>query len=273
MKYLPRPDLEGINNSETHPLKDVVILVVGFLVVAGLLVFSLALAGEFFLGKLSLEREMKLFSSFEWFKDDQPKELNVLLLEDISTKLEPSVKFSIDVVCEESPNAFAFPGGKISLTSGLLEKVKTERGLAFVVAHEIGHVVNRHHLRGLGFQLGLAIGSAFLGLDSVGGVTGSLLSDVIGRKHSRAGEIEADAFALKAMKKAYGDIAGAEEFFEVAQKEMPEWVDKMPSWMSTHPGTSERLAVIRRLSSAPAAKAAAAAKPALEIHGITTVCK
>ena len=45
------------------------------------------------------------------------------------------------------PNAFAIPGGGIGLTTGLLEAMLTEEGMAFVLAHELGHHTKRHVLK------------------------------------------------------------------------------------------------------------------------------
>jgi predicted Zn-dependent protease len=49
------------------------------------------------------------------------------------------------VVASDSINAFAMPGGYILLTAGLVRLLQSEDDLAYVLAHEIAHVVRRHH--------------------------------------------------------------------------------------------------------------------------------
>lgn len=70
---------------------------------------------------------------------------------------EAPFTFELALVEEEEPNAMALPGGAILLTSGLLETVDSENGLAFVLAHELGHYAHRDHLRSL--SRGLALGA------------------------------------------------------------------------------------------------------------------
>ena len=264
MTYVPKPDVEGINSSQTNPLKDLAILLVGFIIVLGVFMFALASAGEFLLSRVSLEREMMFFSTFDWTKKEKKREENIRQLEEMAAKLSPSseLNFRVTIMCEELPNAFALPGGIISVTSGLLSKVKTERGLAFVIGHEIGHITKRHHIRGLGYQLGLALASAFIGVEVSDSISGGLLGDVIARSNSREAEREADSFALNAMAKAYGDSAGAEEFFEVVMKDENKLLKLIPSWMSTHPATDERVQSLKKLKAEKA-----------KLHGIKSDCK
>ncbi len=66
-------------------------------------------------------------------------------------------QFRAAVLNGDDPNAFAFPGGWIVVSRGLLEQTDSENELAFVVGHEIGHFKNRDHLRGLGRGVALAI--------------------------------------------------------------------------------------------------------------------
>lgn len=59
----------------------------------------------------------------------------------------PNLPYHFNVVNSSSPNAYALPGGYISLTRGLLLKLENEDQLAGVLAHEIGHVAARHAAR------------------------------------------------------------------------------------------------------------------------------
>jgi predicted Zn-dependent protease len=58
----------------------------------------------------------------------------------------PDLPWSFAVLDTSSINAFAAPGGYIFITHGLLKKLSSEAELAGVLAHEISHVLRRHHV-------------------------------------------------------------------------------------------------------------------------------
>lgn len=68
---------------------------------------------------------------------------------------------------DDEPNAFALPGGKVGVNSGIFRVAKTQDQLAAVLGHEIGHVISRHHeeriTRQLGTQTGLGVIGALAG--------------------------------------------------------------------------------------------------------------
>ena len=68
---------------------------------------------------------------------------------------------------DNEPNAFALPGGKVGVYTGIFKVARNQDQLAAVIAHEIGHVVSRHHderiTRQAGAQGGLQIVGALLG--------------------------------------------------------------------------------------------------------------
>ena len=55
--------------------------------------------------------------------------------------------WTFGVIDSSSVNAFAAPGGYVLITRGLLDLMETEDQLAFILAHEISHVVKQHHLK------------------------------------------------------------------------------------------------------------------------------
>lgn len=145
------------------------------------------------------------------------------------------------------PNAFAAPGGWIVLTPELLELVESEPGIAFVLAHELGHHEHRHILRRLSRTL---LFSAALTLVSSEAGSGLMNSSVrFGElAFSRAQEREADEFALATVRKTYGRDPRVLEFFEKMRQASP---DRLPAMFSTHPSTEERLESLRELLEAP----------------------
>lgn len=113
---------------------------------------------------------------------------------------------------DESPNAFALPGGKIGVHSGLLDVARNQHQLAAVIGHEIGHVLAEHAnermTQQLAVQGGLAAVGAFSGgLDSL---TQQQLMKVLGLgaqvgvllPYSRIHESEADVIGLDLMARA-----------------------------------------------------------------------
>ncbi|MEM7233711.1 MAG: M48 family metallopeptidase, partial [Planctomycetota bacterium] len=101
------------------------------------------------------------------------------------------------------PNAFAVPGGSVAVTDGLLELVESEAGLAFVLAHELGHQQLRHSLRRLGRSLAYHILlNLFLGAEQAAllgtGVEAAQAS------YSRDQERDADRFGLKLVRRVLG---------------------------------------------------------------------
>ena len=149
-------------------------------------------------------------------------------------------------------NAFALPGGKVAVYTGILKYTQDETGLATVLSHEIAHVLLRHggerisaglltELGMLGLNMAIkkkdpgtirAINEAF----GVGVNVGVLLP------FSRLQELEADRVGLILMAKAGYDPHGAVAFWErmlKAEKGAP------PEFLSTHPATKRRIEEIK----------------------------
>ncbi|WP_241544427.1 M48 family metalloprotease, partial [Xanthomonas translucens] len=64
---------------------------------------------------------------------------------------------------DKEPNAFALPGGKVGVNSGIFSVAKNQDQLAAVLGHEIGHVISRHHEERITRQMGTQTGLSVLG--------------------------------------------------------------------------------------------------------------
>ena len=158
------------------------------------------------------------------------------------------------VFVDPEPNAFALPGGKVGVNTGIFSVAKNQDQLATVIAHEIGHVVSRHHeeriTRQAGAQGALQLIGALLGSrygqgaataavqgGSVLAQTGFLLPG------SRAQESEADVVGQQLMAKAGFDPRQAVNLWQnmigAAGGNRP------PEWLSTHPDPQGRLGELR----------------------------
>lgn len=125
-------------------------------------------------------------------------------LEKLSNRLQQATHLrlpaKIEAVESTTPNAFALPGGKVYLLSGLLDKAESQDEIAGVLAHELGHLEHRDHLRRI-----IATGGAALIVGLIfGDITGGSAMIVVGNSllsaaYSRENESEADAFAAQAM--------------------------------------------------------------------------
>jgi Zn-dependent protease with chaperone function len=150
----------------------------------------------------------------------------------------------LHVLSSSIENAFAFPGGRIYLLDGLLQKAGNPDELAGVLAHELGHVQHRDGMRRL-IQTG---GTSFLLGLLFGDVTGAGAVIFAGRSmlnasYSREAERGADAFAIKVMHKLgrspmhYGNL-----MFRVTGAQ----ADNSLTILANHPLTEERLAEMKK---------------------------
>ena len=150
-------------------------------------------------------------------------------------------------------NAFALPGGKIGVYTGMMPVAKTDAGLATVMAHEVAHATARHGGERLTLGILLQMGSAALASamkkkdkKTTGRVlaaygVGSAL--VVALPFSRKQESEADRIGLIYMAKAGYDPREAIPFWErmgAAGQGSP------PEFLSTHPGYRTRIKNLRR---------------------------
>jgi Zn-dependent protease with chaperone function len=159
--------------------------------------------------------------------------------------------FSIAVYDLPMINAFALPGDRIIVTRKLIETASAADQVAGVIAHEIGHVVNRHPeaqlIRAAGLQVLLALFTGGTGGDTLSGIAGMLAI----LRYSRDAEREADSHALGMMAKAGIDPMGLKRFFEEMRKQEGGGdggvFGDLTSIIATHPLTDDRIAQIKPL--------------------------
>ncbi|HSR10542.1 MAG TPA: M48 family metallopeptidase, partial [Thermodesulfobacteriota bacterium] len=130
----------------------------------------------------------------------------------ILSTMEPQpFQYQFYVLNTPEINAFAVPGGKVFVNSGLILQVDNEDELAGVMAHEIGHVTSRHIARQSeqGMKLGLAalgamLAGIFLGPQAAAaiGITSQAAAGTVMLKYSRENEEESDYVGLKYMENA-----------------------------------------------------------------------
>ena len=160
---------------------------------------------------------------------------------------DPGTRWEITLFEDPSPNAFALPGGKIGVNTGLFNVAQTDAQLAAVIAHEMAHVVARHPSERLSRQVAVQGGLALAGAASG---TVAQNADLLAQAatlglvlpFSRSQESEADRIGLIYMARAGYDPRAA---IEVWQNFRAVGGARPPEFLSTHPSAGNRMERLR----------------------------
>ncbi len=169
----------------------------------------------------------------------------------------PHAQWEFVLFDESEANAFALPGGKVGVYSGILPITRNEAGLATVLAHEIAHVVARHGAERISQSLLVQVGGLALStaLGSSAGISGDLAMQAynvgtqvgITLPYSRTQELEADHLGLLYMARAGYDPREAVAFWRRFQAYEQEKGGGVPEFLSTHPVDGRRIAALEAL--------------------------
>ncbi len=251
--FIPKEVDSDVNVRPTERITDMVAVFA-----AALIFLFFLLAGSVFVIQLAATRVSPKTESkyFSWIsKSMQGHVIRDPDMEQFVKKLtsqQQIYNIQVTIACDSTPNAFALPGGGIVINKGLLEDIKTEEGMAFVLAHEMGHLVRRHHMRSLSMGFLQLVLSWVFPTDTV--AVWGLFERLFTSAYSREQEVSADNYALKVMKKIYGSVQGSEEFFENIKNHPQEKVHRALWLTSSHPVTEDRIQNIRKLRQNEAAK-------------------
>jgi len=159
----------------------------------------------------------------------------------------PNLPWNFYVLDDAAVNAFAYPGGFIFVTRGILTHMNSEAELAGVLGHEIGHVTARHTASQITKQQ----------LAQIGLVAGSVLSSTIAQmagaasqglgmlfmKFGRDAEYQADELGFRYMTRDHYDPHAMSSMFQMLQRQSAMGgAGKLPEWQSTHPDPENRVA-------------------------------
>lgn len=159
--------------------------------------------------------------------------------------------WEVAVFEDPSPNAFALPGGRIGVHTGLLQVAETPAQLAAVVGHEVGHVLADHGNERLTQQLGIKSVMLLVGFLGEGDLGQQQLMQALGigaelgisLPFSRAHEEEADLMGLTIMARAGFD----------PQQSVALWRNmaaagggQPPEFLSTHPAHGSRIEALQQ---------------------------
>ncbi len=169
----------------------------------------------------------------------------------------PDAEWEFVLFEDSTPNAFALPGGKVGVHTGLFQITQSDAGLAAVIGHEIAHVIARHGAERMSRQTLAAVGggavaialgqngdlsnaqkAAVLGAYGAGVTVGAILP------FSRRQEIESDQLGALYMARAGYDPRQAIGVWQRFASYRGSAGGKIP-FLSTHPSDTQRIAALQ----------------------------
>lgn len=204
----------------------------------------------------SIMREVRAYK--DYYEDPEVVDyLNNLGGRLVSNSTDRGRAFEFFLMRDNTLNAFALPGAFVGVHTGLLLAAENESELASVLAHEIGHVTQRHIARQIAGQersgwatlaaLALAIlaarANAQAGQAAIAGVQAASIQSQL--DYTREYEREADRTGVELLSKTGFDARGAVSFFERLQRNNRVYDTNAPQYLQTHPLTSDRIADIQ----------------------------
>lgn len=256
MRFEPRLPRDDVNVTARHPLTEGAVILVGVLAIASVLLGIAVLLVDRLVPYLPQSWEASMFPDFDAMRHTPTDDLQAVQQRELETLLErltahwPDHPDGLRVGLFDSPqpNALAFPGGLILVTTGLMDQVDSENELAFVLGHELGHYRGRDHLRSLG--RGLALGLILAAIGQSGGAAEivALSGQLTSRSFSREQESNADAFGLGLVASEFGHVAGATDFFAKLPSPDSFLERSLATYLATHPMSDDRVERMKRLA-------------------------
>jgi len=167
----------------------------------------------------------------------------------------PDLPWHFGVLDDADINAFAAPGGYVFITKGLLARMNSEAELAGVLAHEISHVLRKHHLQALkkGARRELMADLANKAIKSKGGDKrlSKLVSagtELYARGLDKEDEFESDRMGVVLAARAGYDPYGLPAVLQTLQSINPA-DSNLALMFKTHPGFDKRLELLGPLMS------------------------
>lgn len=157
----------------------------------------------------------------------------------------PDLPWTFAVLDDGGYNAFATPGGYVFVTRGLLERMRSEAELAGVLAHEIGHVLKKHHLNAVKTGAGMALVGDLVsaktgGNDQLKGFVKNAVLKVFASGLDQSDEFEADRIGVVIAARAGYDPFGLPSVLQVLQSANNQDAN-FALMFKTHPTPAARL--------------------------------
>ncbi|MCS5712469.1 M48 family metalloprotease [Candidatus Berkiella aquae] len=171
----------------------------------------------------------------------------------LATQSQSQPNYQFFIVKDKTINAFALPGGFVAVNTGLILATEAESELAGVLAHEIGHVQQKHIARMYAHagRLRLStiagmIASIIIATQSPQAAQGALAATLAGSQQAlinftRDHEKEADYVGIQTLAKAGFDPMGMPTFFHRMYQDTRYHGNHVPEYLMTHPLTEARM--------------------------------
>lgn len=167
--------------------------------------------------------------------------------------LPPPEAWEIAIIKDDTPNAFAMPGGKIGFNSGMFRLTPTDADIAVILGHEVAHVVARHGNERVSQGIAAAVGAVLVDEatrdkgaakhDQAMAAYGAVATLGAILPFSRFHESEADKLGLVYMARAGYQPSAAVTFW---QRFAAEPGARVPEFLSTHPSDQTRIRELRQ---------------------------
>ena len=157
-------------------------------------------------------------------------------------------KWSIAVIDEPKINAWAMPGGKMAIYTGIIQKLAlTDDEIAQIMGHEISHAILGHGRermsRAMATQGGLQLGSVLAGRDLTGLTPAATVA--LNLPNSRNAESEADRYGIELAARAGYDPRASVTLWEKMTRATSG--NQPPQFLSTHPAPDNRIQALQAL--------------------------
>jgi predicted Zn-dependent protease len=255
MRYKHTVFDDSVNVTRVHPLKEFFGYLVAIILLIGALFFASAWAVNLLVPHVDSKRENWIW---EHLLQDQftPAEEDSALVSSAQSQLQsllnsipkqglPQSEYQVIVIPSSEINAMALPSGKIVVFSGLLDVLKTENAVVFMLGHELGHFAHRDHLRGMGRSLIMAMILAPILSDDSANAVMRYVQQGYDSYFSREQEIAADSYGLHTLRHHYGHAGGATELFEILREKEAE--SGLSEYLSTHPISVHRIEHLQQM--------------------------
>lgn len=203
-------------------------------------------ADEYSIGRELVASELWL--SGPWENEAQQLRVERIARRVVAASDRPDLVFNVTLINDGEINACALPGGFLFVNRGLLEKV-TDDELAFVVGHELSHVILRHSASTVNLKDATMAVTSLSGARAAGDRATAAVKEeelyLMMAGHSRQLELEADLYGMLYTVRAGYPAAAASDALALIQKEVGDVSASELPWAS-HPMFTERIAELHK---------------------------